>query len=39
LPRKLADRLYEFVARNRLRIAGRRASCFVPTPAQRDRFL
>ncbi len=39
LPRKLADRLYEFVARNRLKIAGRRASCFVPTPAQRDRFL
>ncbi|WP_283195152.1 DCC1-like thiol-disulfide oxidoreductase family protein [Rhizobium sp. AN80A] len=39
LPRAIADRLYAFVARNRLRISGRRASCFVPTPAQRDRFL
>ncbi len=39
LPRGLADRLYEFVARNRLRIAGRRATCFVPTAAQRGRFL
>lgn len=39
LPRKLADRLYEFVARNRLRIAGRRATCYVPTPEQRGRFL
>ncbi len=39
LPRGIADRLYEFVARNRLRIAGRRATCFVPTPEQRSRFL
>ncbi|MDM9623633.1 thiol-disulfide oxidoreductase DCC family protein [Rhizobium sp. S96] len=39
LPRKLRDSLYEFVARNRLRIAGRRASCFVPTLEQRNRFL
>jgi predicted DCC family thiol-disulfide oxidoreductase YuxK len=39
LPRGLADRLYEFVARNRLRIAGRRATCFVPTAEQRGRFL
>ena len=39
LPRALADRLYEFIARNRLRIAGRSASCFVPTPEVRSRFL
>ena len=39
LPRRLADRLYEFAARNRLRIAGRRATCFVPGPDQRHRFL
>ena len=39
LPRGLADKLYEFVARNRLRIAGRRATCFVPSPDQRRRFL
>lgn len=39
LPQGLVDRLYELIARNRLRIAGRRATCFVPTPQQRDRFL
>ena len=39
LPRALADRLYEFVARNRLRIAGRSSSCFVPTAEVRSRFL
>lgn len=39
LPRALADRLYEFVARNRLRIAGRSSSCFVPTPEVKSRFL
>lgn len=39
LPQGLADRLYEFVARNRLRIAGRRATCFLPSSEQRDRFL
>lgn len=39
LPRALADRLYQFVARNRLRIAGRSGSCFVPTPEVRSRFL
>jgi predicted DCC family thiol-disulfide oxidoreductase YuxK len=39
LPHGLADRLYEFVARNRLRIAGRRTTCFVPSPEQRNRFI
>lgn len=39
LPRPLADRLYEFVARNRLRIAGRRSACFVPSAQDRSRFL
>jgi len=39
LPQGLADRVYEFIASNRLRIAGRRATCFVPTREQRDRFL
>jgi predicted DCC family thiol-disulfide oxidoreductase YuxK len=39
LPRPLADRLYEFIARNRLRIAGRSDSCFVPTSEVRSRFL
>lgn len=39
LPRPFADRLYEFVARNRLKIAGRRTTCYVPTPEERSRFL
>ncbi|CCM74729.1 thiol-disulfide oxidoreductase DCC family protein [Rhizobium mesoamericanum] len=39
LPQGFADSVYEVIARNRLRIAGRRATCFVPTPEQRERFL
>lgn len=39
LPRGLVDGLYEFVARNRLRIAGRRTTCFVPNAQQRSRFI
>jgi predicted DCC family thiol-disulfide oxidoreductase YuxK len=39
LPRALRDPLYELVARNRYRIAGRRNACFVPTPEHRSRFL
>ncbi|PDT31115.1 DUF393 domain-containing protein [Rhizobium sp. M10] len=38
LPRRLADVLYEFIARNRLKIAGRQ-SCMVPTAEQRSRFI
>ncbi|MBB2713083.1 DCC1-like thiol-disulfide oxidoreductase family protein [Rhizobium sophoriradicis] len=38
LPRRLADALYEFIARNRLKIAGRQ-SCMVPTAEQRSRFI
>ncbi|QRM55247.1 DCC1-like thiol-disulfide oxidoreductase family protein [Sinorhizobium sp. BG8] len=39
IPRRVADRAYEFVARNRFRIAGRRDACFVPSPQQRARFI
>lgn len=39
LPRSIRDPLYELVARNRYRIAGRRNACFVPTPEHRARFL
>jgi len=39
VPRALRDPLYELVARNRYRIAGRRNTCFVPTPEHRSRFL
>ncbi len=39
LPRRFRDALYELVARNRYRIAGRRDRCFVPTADHRSRFL
>ncbi|GGC45099.1 thiol-disulfide oxidoreductase DCC family protein [Chelatococcus reniformis] len=39
LPRPLADRLYGVIARNRLRWFGRRETCFMPDPAQADRFV
>ncbi|TCU19161.1 thiol-disulfide oxidoreductase DCC family protein [Rhizobium sullae] len=39
LPRPFADRLYELIARNRLKIAGRRTTCYVPSPEERSRFL
>jgi predicted DCC family thiol-disulfide oxidoreductase YuxK len=38
-PRPLRDGLYDFVARNRLRWFGARATCYVPDPSQADRFL
>lgn len=39
LPAAWRDRLYELLARNRLRWFGRRESCMVPTPDVRERFL
>ncbi len=39
LPLGLRDRLYDFVARNRLRIMGRRDVCYAPEPRFRERFL
>ena len=39
LPRPVRDRLYAFVARNRLRFFGRRATCYVPNAGDEDRFL
>jgi predicted DCC family thiol-disulfide oxidoreductase YuxK len=39
VPGSLRDRLYRVVARNRLRWFGVRDACFVPDPAQMDRFL
>jgi predicted DCC family thiol-disulfide oxidoreductase YuxK len=39
LPLPLRDRLYEIVARNRLRWFGARATCYLPAPADADRFL
>src|SRR5262245_28473117 len=39
LPRPVRDRLYEFLARNRLRIFGPRATCVAPDASQKGRFL
>jgi len=39
LPRRLRDSAYEFVARNRFRIAGRQEVCYVPPAGMCDRFL
>ena len=39
LPRPVRDRLYAFVARNRLRFFGKRATCYVPNAGDEDRFL
>jgi predicted DCC family thiol-disulfide oxidoreductase YuxK len=39
VPRPWRDRLYGVLARNRLRILGRRDSCYLPSPADADRFL
>lgn len=39
LPRALRDRMYAFIARNRLRFFGKRASCYLPDAGFEDRFL
>ena len=39
LPAALRGPLYDLVAKNRYRIAGRRQSCMVPTPEERGRFI
>ena len=38
-PRFARDGIYDWVARNRLRWFGARATCYVPTAAQRERFI
>jgi predicted DCC family thiol-disulfide oxidoreductase YuxK len=39
VPRQLCDSLYDVLARNRLRWFGARETCFLPDPADADRFL
>lgn len=39
VPQRIADMAYSVIARNRLKIAGRRESCMVPTAEVRERFL
>lgn len=39
IPRALRDRGYEWIARNRFKIFGRRETCYLPTIEARGRFL
>jgi len=39
VPRGLRDKLYNVIARNRLKWFGRRETCFVPESGDADRFL
>jgi predicted DCC family thiol-disulfide oxidoreductase YuxK len=39
VPRPVRDRIYDWLARNRLRVFGRRDSCYVPAADERERFL
>ncbi|AQR73815.1 thiol-disulfide oxidoreductase DCC family protein [Sphingomonas sp. LM7] len=39
VPRGMRDPLYRWVARRRYRLFGRRETCWMPTPEQRDRVL
>jgi predicted DCC family thiol-disulfide oxidoreductase YuxK len=39
VPLSWRDRVYEMVARHRLRLFGRRATCYRPDPSHDDRFL
>jgi predicted DCC family thiol-disulfide oxidoreductase YuxK len=39
LPLAPRDRAYDWIARNRFRLMGRREACYMPTPSQKERFL
>ena len=39
MPRAFRDPVYRWVARNRYRWFGRRETCWLPSPADRDRLL
>lgn len=39
VPKFLRDGIYNFIAKNRYRIFGKRSSCSVPTVANQNRFL
>lgn len=39
VPNRLRDWIYDIVARNRLNWFGEQQDCFLPTPAQRSKFL
>ena len=39
LPRGPTDAAYDWIARNRYRLLGKRERCMIPTPEQRARFV
>ncbi len=39
IPRAWRDAVYRAIARNRYRVFGRRATCRIATPSERERFL
>lgn len=39
VPRLVRDGVYDLIARNRFRLAGRRDACRLPAPGERGRFL
>ena len=39
VPRPLRDLAYNFIAKHRYRIFGRKSECLIPTPERRGRFL
>ncbi|KAI9130773.1 thiol-disulfide oxidoreductase DCC family protein [Acaryochloris sp. CCMEE 5410] len=39
MPRPIRDRIYRFIARNRYRLFGRRATCRMPSEVEQKRFL
>ncbi|SMC96787.1 thiol-disulfide oxidoreductase DCC family protein [Rhizobium sp. RU36D] len=39
VPRALRDPVYRMIARNRYRLFGRRETCWLPSPADRERIL
>jgi predicted DCC family thiol-disulfide oxidoreductase YuxK len=39
IPKPLRDVVYKWIARNRYKWFGKRDSCMIPTPEQRNRFL
>ena len=39
VPKPIRDRIYDFIARHRFKIMGRRKTCLMPDAATRSRFL
>ena len=39
IPQNLRDWLYDFIARNRYRLFGKKDNCMIPSPEVKDRFL